>query len=419
MDLQLTLEQETAFNLLQGEENIFLTGPAGTGKSFVVKQFLKSVDKKFFPVLASTGAAAVLVGGRTFHSFFGIGILEGGPEATIERAMKDRRLVSRLKKIDGFILDEVSMLSAEVIEVAEEISKRARDNVLFPWGGLRVIAVGDFAQLPPVEKLRHQKPWAFMSAVWRRSRFRPALLKVSQRSSHKDFLSVLEKVRVGIVDDKVRSFLNDRTVDFDYDQTEEVTRLFPRRQQTETFNLKKLGELEEDLIEIKSEYYGSTRHIDRLKKQAPIPDVLQIKQGCMVMLRQNDPKMRWVNGSSGVIEEIFSDIILIRLLHNQRLVEVAKASFSMMDAEGKVVASITNFPINLAYAATIHKAQGMTLDRVQVDLRNLWEPGQAYVALSRVTDPEGLYLTGWDEKSIKSDQLVEKYYNYLSDQVNS
>lgn len=417
MHHDLTPEQSDAYEILKGDDNVFLTGPAGTGKSFVVKQFLKSVDRKTFPVLASTGAAAVLVGGRTFHSFFGIGILEGGPDATIERAMKDRRLIRRLKSIDGFILDEVSMLSAEVLEVAEEIAKRARDNAIFPWGGLRVIAVGDFAQLPPVETVSQMKPWAFMGNVWRRSRFRPAMLSISQRSSNENFLRVLEKVRVGIVDEDVRDFLDTRIQELPNEMESNVTRLFPRRNQTQKFNAMKLDQLEEELVEIKSEYYGSSRHIERLIKQAPIPDILQIKQGCLVMLRQNDPKMRWVNGSSGIIEEIHSDVLLIRLLHNNRLVEVGKVTFSMQDAEGKVVASITNFPINLAYAATIHKAQGMTLDRVQVDIRNLWEPGQAYVALSRVTDPEGLYLTGWDEHSIKADQLVERYYDYLETQI--
>ncbi len=414
--MSLTPSQQMALDLINSDGNVFLTGAAGTGKSFVIKEFLKNHDPKVFPVLASTGAAAVLIGGRTFHSFFGIGIMEGGVDATIERALKDRRVVRRLKNINGFILDEVSMLSGPVIEAAERIASMARQNPLYPWGGLKVIAVGDFAQLPPVERGRGQKSWAFLSPVWKRTQFQPFMLEQNLRSENVDFLKVLQKIRVGDVDEDVSDFLHSRVQELP--ETENITRLYPRRNQTQSFNEKRLKDLEGDVVELKSEYHGPQKFIDRLKKTSPIEEIIRLKINCLLMLRQNDPRMRWVNGSTGVLEDIKEDGLRVRLLSNDRLVTVDKVSFSMLDAEGKVVAAVTNYPVSLAYAATIHKAQGMTLDRVQVDLRSLWEPGQAYVAVSRVTHPNGLYLTGWDNGSIKSDLTVSRFYDYISQKTN-
>ena len=162
--MHLTEDQSIALQSMLSGANVFLTGGAGAGKSYVVKKFMMHVSSKEFPVLASTGAAAVLVGGRTFHSFFGLGIMDGGPGPTLDRACKDKRLLRRLRKVEGIIIDEVSMIPAEALWVAESVARFARDND-HPWGGLRVIAVGDFAQLPPVHKGPEERPWAFLSPV--------------------------------------------------------------------------------------------------------------------------------------------------------------------------------------------------------------------------------------------------------------
>ena len=167
---------------------MFLTGEAGAGKSFVIREFRRSLDEKNFPTLASTGAAAVLVGGRTFHSFFGLGIMEGGAEATLQRALGDRRVVRRMQKIDGFIVDEVSMLSADTLAVAERICQLARDDHR-PWGGVKAIVVGDFAQLPPVTRWGQQRIWAFESHAWLKSEFESIYLSENHRTGEKDFIS--------------------------------------------------------------------------------------------------------------------------------------------------------------------------------------------------------------------------------------
>ncbi len=404
--VELTPCQEKALKQLKSGENTFLSGGAGTGKSFLIKHFHKTLDPKAFPILASTGAASVLVGGRTFHSFFGLGILEGGVEKTVEKALGNKRLVKRLQKVQGVIIDEVSMLSSEVLQAAEEISRLARSKDS-PWGGLQVIVVGDFAQLPPVTRGQAQKDWAFLDPVWQFSDFKLSLLREQTRCKDKDYMEILEEVREGRVTDRVKSYLDSKLDEISVDV--DLTRLFPRKNMVSDFNNQKLEEIESEEVVIESVYSGAQRFVDRLTKMAPVPPQLRIKVGAYVMTLQNDPKGRFVNGSTGYVKEISNNSLILELVSG-KIVEVEKTSFSMLDAEGETVATLTNFPVNLAWSTTIHKSQGQTLDKVYVDLRRLWEPGQAYVALSRIQEGEGLYLRGWDPSSIKADHEVLKFY---------
>lgn len=406
-DIELTTCQKAAHQALSGSENVFLTGGAGSGKSFLIRHFLKSRDSQTFPVLASTGAAAVLIGGRTFHSFFGLGIMEGGVAATVEKAAKNRQVVRRLKRITGFIVDEVSMLSGETLRAAEIIARRVRDSEL-PWGGLRVVAVGDFAQLPPVERFRATtRGWAFLDPVWEWSGFNTRVLRTQTRCRDDEYMKILASVRKGVVTPEVKAYLDARLApaasEFD------GTRLFPRREETERFNLARLESLDTPNHKFETVYSGDARSIEALKKYSPLADVLNLKEKALVMLRQNDPVGRWVNGSTGHIEKIQPGLLRIRLL-NGRVIEIEKSSFSLLDAEGETVAAAVNFPVSLAWATTIHKAQGSTLDRMMVNLANLWEPGQAYVALSRLTRGADLAVERWDAKSIKVDPVVVKFY---------
>lgn len=410
--MDLTSCQRRAFEALQGSANVFVTGGAGSGKSFLIRHFLRTKDSRDFPVLASTGAAAVLIGGRTFHSFFGLGIMEGGVEQTVEKASKNRQVVRRLKKMSGFVVDEVSMLSGPTLRAAEIICRRVRDSEL-PWGGLRVVAVGDFAQLPPVERSNSQRRgWAFLDPVWDWTGFETHVLRTQTRCRDEEFMKILAKVREGRVPPEVKAYLDAKVSPPQPDF--EGTRLFPRREETERFNLARLAALPSEMKEFETIYSGDARAIESLKKYSPLQDVLRIKEGALVMLRQNDPQGRWVNGSTGHVEKIKPTAITIRLL-NGRLIEIEKTSFSLMDAEGDTVAAAVNFPLSLAWASTIHKAQGATLDRMMVNLANLWEPGQAYVALSRLTSGADLSIERWDARSIKTDPEVLRFYERFSE----
>lgn len=405
---QLTYEQNKALHFLKGDRNVFLTGAAGSGKSFVLREYTKSND---IPVLASTGAAAILVGGCTFHSYFGLGIMEGGPQATLERAQKNKRLTKRLKKNSTVIIDEISMISGVMLNTAEQIARDARGSDL-PWGGMRIIVVGDFAQLPPVSQNQRQKDWAFQNTVWQNSDFQPIVLQKVMRTENTRYLDVLNSLRIGRCDENVKEFLNS-CKSAPESEEEGHTRLFPRRDSVENYNLEKLKLNPNPLHTFATTYDGAARDIENFKKNSPIADTIQIKLGALVMLRQNDPERRWANGSLGHIKKIANEYLEIKLLTG-KVVDVPMQEFTLLDAEMNPVVVAVNFPISLAWAMTIHKAQGVTVDRLSVDLRNLWEPGQAYVALSRVRDPEELFIEGWNAKSIFADAQVEKFHQQLA-----
>lgn len=401
--------QSRAMESLNGPDNVFVTGGAGTGKSYLIKQFYKAVEKDSFPILASTGAAAVLVGGRTFHSFFGLGIMEGGIDATFERALKDKRVVRRLKKAKGIVIDEISMIPGEALSLAECIASEARDSEA-PWGGLKVIAVGDFAQLPPISRGSQKKDWAFTHPVWERSGFvNESLEEIMRSADDQDYCDLLGQVRNGEWSEGLADLLSFRTVE-SIDDLEDATVLFARRDLVDRVNEERLSKLEGNLYRFETTYTGSSQHQRALRKTAPIPETILLKDGAFVMLRQNDPQGRWVNGSLGHVSGFDEDdAVIIRLLSG-REVEIVPSSFTMLDADGKEVASAKNFPLSLAWAITIHKAQGATLDKAAVSLERLWEPGQAYVAMSRVRKSSDLFVLGWDQKSIFADPVVKKFH---------
>ena len=408
--LSLSACQEKALAVLREQKgNVFLTGHAGTGKSFLIREFLKDKDRKQFPVLASTGTAAVLLSGRTFHSYFGLGIFEGGVQSTIERALDNKRVVKRLREAQGFVLDEVSMISGPVLRAAEAIARLAR-KIHAPWGGLRVVATGDFAQLPPVGATTSRREWAFLDEVWTASEFVMLPLHTAMRTKDPEYLRVLQDVRVGQLSEDVRCYLN-RKLDPEsaQDEVAKATVLFPHRAPADQLNMSRLARLGTPLHEIQTQYTGEARALESLKKNAPIPELLQLKEGALVMIRINDPSYKYVNGTLATVQKV-GKLTLGLELKNGRGLELEKHSFSLQDADGNVLASALNFPVSLAYATTIHKSQGATLDHMICDLRRLWEPGQAYVALSRLRSGDGLALLGWEESSIRTDPDVVAFY---------
>lgn len=370
---------------------------------------MEELDPKQIPILASTGAAAVLLGGRTFHSFFGLGIMEGGPTATFQRVMNDARTLKRIRQVEGVIIDEISMIPGDAFSVAEQIAQLAKESTL-PWGGLRVIAVGDFGQLPPVTRFGQKRDWCFLTETWRRTDFQNCALHFNQRIQDDTFLKVLADIRDGKVTALVKDFLEEHTQD--HDENHPGTRLFPRRDLSENYNQKKLAEIAETEYVVDSIYIGEQRFIEILGKSAPVPVQLRLKVGCRILFLKNDPQKKYVNGTRGTLLHYESDHLIVRK-ENGREIKVEKISFSLLDADGNVKASVIQYPLNLAYATTIHKSQGATLDELWCDLGSLWEPGHAYVALSRLREPSGLHIVRWNQKSIIVDPAVQKFYQNL------
>jgi ATP-dependent DNA helicase PIF1 len=208
----------------------------------------------------------------------------------------------------------------------------------------------------------------------------------------------------------VKEFLDDHT--FEHSDEDTATRLFSRRDQSLDYNLKRLAEIDNNEVIIPSIYFGSERHQEMMIKTSPVPKELRLKVGAEVMFIQNDPNKRWVNGTRGTVVEIEDDKITVGKRQG-RDVTVEKQQFSQLDADGNVVASVIQFPLTLAYATTIHKSQGATLDELWCDLSNLWEPGQAYVALSRLRYARGLKILRWAPRSIRVDPFVRQFYNAM------
>jgi len=401
----LTPSQEEGIQILEkSQTNVFLTGGPGTGKSFLLQEYLNRADEEI-PVVASTGAAAILVGGRTFHSFFSLGILQGGPDQAIAKAIKNSGLRSRLRNLKTLVIDEISMLSLEAFDTAERLARQVRQSDL-AWGGVRIIAAGDFAQLPPISPDRN-KAWCFRAPAWRRSQFKKVTLKEVKRTEDADFLEVLEEIRWGRVTDRVRDFLDSR-IALSEELESDVPHLFPRRNQTDAYNKNRLELLHEPLKTFETEYSGDPFGIERLKRDAPVPELLELKKGALIMMRINDPRQRFINGTVGHILEILDEVLIIEA--RGRRLEIDPFTFSWLNADGEEAATARNFPVSLAYASTIHKVQGATLERLHADLSSLWEPGQAYVALSRARTAASLTIARWGTSSIKADPMVQAFY---------
>lgn len=404
---ELTKDQQKAFALLKHHDgNIFLTGAAGTGKSELIRR-LRTDTEATIDMVASTGVAAVLVGGRTFHSFFGIGLAVGPRELVIAEALAKSSTRRRLGTCRTIIIDEVSMLSGRLLSIAEEVARKARNNPR-PWGGIRVIAVGDFAQLPPVDKNEKGQPdWAFTHPVWEYSGFATAYLGQIVRTSDLEYMEVLGDVRRGLVTNRVTSFLRTRPQPGEFF---DGTRLYGRRADADYHNAHCLAQISGQHYASETKFTGDHRYFDKLAANMPIPPTFDFKIGALVMVLINDPDTLFVNGSLGIVTGVEDGRVVVRLHSLDIEVPFAQHTYEFYNADGDAIAAATNFPLRLAWASTIHKAQGMSVDRICASLSSLWDSGQFYVAISRSKSPEGVFLENWDSRGIIVDPLVTEFY---------
>jgi len=438
----LTEEQEAAFVTMRDSHNVFLAGEAGTGKTFLVNAMREALPRDRYPVVAPTGVAALLAKGCTIHRAFGIGRFDGDVKKAVSKALSSRYVYDFLRSIDGLFIDEISMASGKLLTVMEKIARAVKKEDA-PWGGLKIIAIGDFRQLPPVpdEEMRanntQQRDWAFLSQTWDESNFTPAVLRTSIRQEDAAFSKLINRIRVGDLTLGVRKFLDDRVLDHDDETT---LRLVGTNAKADGHNQRCLSNLPGELVSVDTIYEGNENCFFELKnKSFPIGETLDLKVGARVMLRENHPEMVWVNGSTGTLLEIqlaerkkslvtcretqCKFVCIHKYTDNSRLkiqldsgaaVWVGKGQYCSRNSKGYPLAYAENFPLSLAWAITIHKSQGCTLDKAVVGLRNLWEPGHAYVAISRVRSPEGLFVEGWDNRSLKlKDPDVDVFYRKL------
>ena len=411
------------------DNNLFLSGGAGVGKSYltlkVIKEF-QSKNKNVIP-LGSTGISAVNIGGYTLHSFFIFGLAKSLSELK-EQDRKNKKRLSELKKIlqnsDLIIIDEISMVSAKLMDM---IYYRL-DSLGFSG---KLMAVGDFYQLPPVNKnesqdsLFSQEIYAFESSSWDRFNFKSILLNDVKRTSNKEFINILSKIRVGICDREVKEYLSS-LLEQKLPKSIEPTYLFGKNDQAESMNREKLYKLDgEEALYFWNLDTFKNIHPKRLETWAnslPIIKNLHLKVGAPVIFTINNWG-RFVNGQRGVVVELGEDYITVR--SNGRNITVSKHDFEMIELnsdtlEPEVIATISQYPLKLAYAITIHKSQGMSLSSLVCNLDNLFSPGQLYVAISRATEPKLLKIEysrsdfeSYLSRVIVKNEIVDSFYKGL------
>lgn len=416
--------QLQALERLLAGENIFLTGAAGTGKSFVVQRFLEESQGERIVLLATTGAASIIIDGRTFHSFFGLWNFGASTDVMIESALNMRSLGDRLRGTDCIVIDEVSMLNSRTIFAAEKIARIVRQNES-PWGGLQVIATGDFCQLPPITTKKDREEgfceagetdWVFKSDTWEESGFKTVELTEIMRTSEARFLEILRKLRMGVRDEEVQAFLQERVIGAIPASTSDAPMLFSRKGGVEECNRIRLERLPGETVSFSTIYTGEEKDIKKLRSSSPLDDVLSLREGALVMIRVNDPNgypYRYANGTLGhyIGHDEERDLLRVRL-KNGMDVELKREEFHWKTGSGSIAATARNFPVNLGWATTIHKSQGATMDQLIVDMGNVWESGQAYVALSRVRGEDGLRVLRPSQGKIFLEDEVKRFYKF-------
>lgn len=426
--------QEKALALLDEGRNVFLTGGAGTGKTFTIKQWMAQTERQTV-LTATTGVAALLLGGITVHRFSGIQI-EARPEhiGLVMERWEDKRQNrwgrqswDLVRYTDTLVIDEVSMLRADQLQLINLVLKRIRGSEE-PFGGIQVVLTGDFFQLPPVvtafDAKRYpdlSRPFAFQSPAWAEGAFEKVELNVNHRQGAGPWLDILDRLRRGDTEGVDLSAAVGRKFDGDV----QPVRLFPLRANVDSENRAALDALPGEPLVSEATYQGHPSWQDALRKEAPIDDPLILKPGAQAMLIVNDPgeltemgrvSGRWANGSMCVVREIGDTTVTVELVNGEPVC-LGEHTWEKVDYETvgdrvgkKVLASVAQYPLRLAWASTIHKSQGMTLDRAEIDVSGCFAPGQAYVALSRVKTLEGLSLRGWRPGAVTVAPEVKAFY---------
>ena len=395
------MNQGLALEILLSGESALLTGPAGTGKTFVLNQFIKlaKYEGKHVSVTATTGLAATHLGGTTIHAWAGIGVLDSLPNGFAEHMAKGRKEI--IEKTDILIIDEISMLHDYRLDMVDEACRlvRRKDE---PFGGIQVIMSGDFYQLPPVNRADSREGgFVVHSNVWQE--LDPVILYLNEqhRQSEDDaLLDILTSMRTNDVRRRHAEALLTRT-DIQPEDDAILTELHTTNIDVDRLNDQKLAELGGDELIYQQHTTGSANYVENLQRSVLAPAALTLKQGALVMAVKNDAGRRYANGSIGTVVDFEpgTDYPVVEFL-NGKTVTMMPDTWELRDGDKKR-ASISQVPLRLAWAITVHKSQGMTLDAARIDLRKAFVPGMGYVALSRVKNLDNLYLTGINRTALQ------------------
>jgi len=400
--------QETALKILKSGQNVFLTGSAGTGKTYILNEYILYLkSRKIIPtVVAPTGIAASHLNGQTIHSFFSLGIRDSIDEYFISNLLEKKYLQTRFKKLKVLIIDEISMVSPNVFTAIDMILQAFKQNDE-AFGGVQVILSGDFFQLPPISQSNDSKRFAWQSPSWKALNLQTCYLEKKFRQDDNQLIFVLDEIRSGQISQKTYDILNDRhQKDLNIEFT--PTKLYTHNMDVDRINNDELSRLESPAFAFNYESEGAKSNIEKLFKSALVQEELTLKKDAVVMFIKNNPEKYYINGTTGVVIDFSKDDkkLPIVKLSNGYVIKVEYEDWSIENDKGKVSAKISQIPLKLAWAITIHKSQGMTLDAAQIDLSKTFEVGQGYVALSRIKNIEGLKLMGFNEKALSVDPVI-------------
>ncbi len=416
------MTQEEALTILKTGANVFLTGEPGAGKSHTVNSYTRWLRERGVEpaITASTGIAATHIGGMTIHSWAGIGIKRSLSQYDLDRIASTEHVVKRIRKTKILIIDEVSMLSPDTLSMVDAVCREILQSTK-AFGGLQIIFVGDFFQLPPIVKReeRHSademnqdifgdeggaeeaRPrFAYDSGAWARANPIVCYLTEQHRQDDKVFLDILSAIRRNTFGEDHLPHIEARKL-AQSKAPVSAPKLFSHNADVDRINDETLSKIEGTPKGFVMKAQGSPNLVASLKKSCLSPEALFLKVGASVMFTKNNPKAGYVNGTLGTVMSFnqYSGQPTIRTRVGH-VIEVEPAEW-MIEENGKVKARITQLPLRLAWAITVHKSQGMSLDEAVMDLSDVFEYGQGYVALSRVRRLDGLYLLGWNKRTFE------------------
>lgn len=432
------MTQSEALDILKTGASVFLTGEPGSGKTHAVNEYvayLRSSDIEH-AVTASTGIAATHLNGMTIHSWSGIGVKKTLDEYDLDFIAANEKRAKRIKNARALIIDEVSMLSAQAVNMIDRVLRTLRHSS-DPFGGLQVVFVGDFFQLPPVvsshddagthERLAFAnaegdplRQFAFASSAW--ARLKPVVCYLSEQYRQEDqaFLSLLFSLRSARITPEDRRLLENRFLSHqDAEAIGKITKLYSHNADVDRINETELTKLPGMPRNYKMLARGQKPLIEQLKRGCLSPELLKLKIGARVMFTKNNFPEGFVNGTTGevIAFHALEGYPIVRTKHGDITAEPMSWA---IDADRKLLAEITQVPLRLAWAITVHKSQGMSLDSAVIDLGDAFEYGQGYVALSRLRTLEGMHLLGLNERALEvHPAIVEKDQSFRNDSAEA
>lgn len=421
------MTQEDALSILKLGHSVFLTGGAGSGKTHVLNEYTRWLKSHSIAtaVTASTGIAATHIGGTTLHSWSGIGIKDRLTEYDLDELEQKKNLYTRYKGTQVLVIDEISMLHAHRLDMVDLVARTIRKDSR-PFGGMQVVFCGDFFQLPPVSRNKEVSvnDFAFNAKVWKKLNPVVCYLTTEYRHTGDSLSLVLRDMRSGTLEDSLKHTLVSSTKKSVAHITH--TKLYTHNEDVDRINNAEYTQIsdEEKVFEMKTK--GKANLVDSLIQSCLAPETLKLKVGTRVMFVKNDQGKRYNNGTLGVVIKFTNlGFPIVKTVSGTELTVTEDAW--RIEEDGKVKAEIKQIPLRYAWAITVHKSQGMTLDAAQIDLSKTFTFGMGYVALSRVRTIEGVELLGFHNdallmhpeiltldkelhaKSVRAHSALEKY----------